>query len=101
MGTLPDRPLLVPLQPHISQEIFHRRFLKPMDRHETVGCLIGLMEEIGWVPRQNLDGLDTDIEEKVSIPESGRLKRGITMISHSKWVTSNITGELLLMTPSM
>lgn len=82
METLPDRPLLLPLQPHISQEIFHPRFLKPMGRHETVNCLVGLMKEIGWVPEQSSD---TETEEEFKVPTAElRSKRGVTVISHSK-----------------
>ncbi|KAI5124921.1 hypothetical protein M0805_007349 [Coniferiporia weirii] len=41
-------PLLIPLQPQISQDIFHPRFLRPMIRHEKVACLAGLLERLGW-----------------------------------------------------
>lgn len=81
MTLLPDRPLLVPIQPHISQDIFHPRFLTPMGRRETVDCLIGLLEELGWVSERQIDGSDweTDVDEQVA----GAVK-GVTMLSHSK-----------------
>lgn len=86
MRTMPDRPLLVPLQPHISQQVFHSRYLTPMGRHETVECLVGLMEELGWVSKQrkDLDGseTETETEDQISRPIDGR--KGITMLSHSK-----------------
>lgn len=77
MTSFPDRPLLIPLQPHISQDIFHPRFLTPMDRHETVECMVGLMEELGWVPERNIKG-----DKQPSQFAPGR--KGITMVSHSK-----------------
>ena len=69
-----DRPILVPLQPHISQNLFHSRFLKPMTRHETVECLAGLLVELGWA-------VDCD---EAGLPE--QTQSGVTMISHSKYV---------------
>ena len=66
MTLLPDRPLLVPLQPHISQDIFHPRFLTPMGRHETVECMVGLMEELGWVPGRQIDNSDSKGDEPLS-----------------------------------
>lgn len=82
---LPDRPLLLPLQPHISQEIFHPRFLQPMGRHETVNCLVGLMEKLEWVPKRRVDPSDTETEtEEASPSELRQFARGVTMVSHSK-----------------
>ena len=62
MHALPDRPLLVPIQPHISQDIFHRRHLDPMEQEETMESLSTVLEQLGWV------GPD----------------RGVTFLSHSK-----------------
>jgi len=76
MSSCPDRPLLVPLQPHISQDIFHPRFLTPMGRHETVKCMVGLIEELGWVPERNTEG---DKQPSQFAPG----KKGVTMVSHS------------------
>ena len=47
---LRDRPLLVPLQPHVSQQIFHRDFLAPKGRQETAAALRALLVELGWAP---------------------------------------------------
>ena len=47
---LRDRPLLVPLQPHVSQQIFHRDFLAPKGRQETAAALRALLVELGWTP---------------------------------------------------
>lgn len=68
-----DRPLLVPMQPHISQNIFHPKFLEPMPRHKMTACLVGLLRELGWVP--SLDD-SLEYERKAS-------KHGVVMLSHS------------------
>ncbi|KAH8113258.1 hypothetical protein DFH11DRAFT_1689439 [Phellopilus nigrolimitatus] len=65
LNELPHIPLLIPLQPQISQNIFHPRFLRPMLRHETVACLTGLLDKLGWA------GPSVDD------------RHGITLLSHS------------------
>jgi hypothetical protein len=82
MTLLPDRSLLVPLQPRISQDIFHPRFLTPMGRHETVECMVGLMEELGWVPGRQIDNSDSEGDEPLS--QFAPSRNGVTMLSHSK-----------------
>jgi len=72
MTTFPDRPLLVPVQPHISQNIFSPRFVSPMSRYETVGALVGLLRLLGWAADDN----DNDTMK----PEASS---GVTMLSHS------------------
>ncbi|KAB5592081.1 Alpha/beta hydrolase family protein [Ceratobasidium theobromae] len=44
----PNRPVLVPLQPHISQAIIHPGHLEALGKTELVGTLHGLLEELGW-----------------------------------------------------
>lgn len=68
LDSMPEQPLLIPLQPHISQDIFHDRFLAPMLKDETVQCLYELLLKLGWV---------------ASGPED-KESEGITMLSHSK-----------------
>lgn len=63
---LPGVPLLVVLQPQLSQDIFHPRFLKPMGRHEKVDLLGKLILDLGWA-------VTVDKERK-----------GVTVLSHSK-----------------
>lgn len=77
LRTLPGVPLLVPLQPHISQDIFHPRYLEPPDRQEKARCVASLLEELGWV-----DPEDT-ADDKAATPAPGR---GVTVLSHSKYV---------------
>ncbi|KAH7921825.1 hypothetical protein BV22DRAFT_1197913 [Leucogyrophana mollusca] len=83
LHALPDRPVLVPLQPHISQEFFHPRFLKPMNRHETTSCLVGLMRQLGWVPEK--DNYSTDAESEVEEGSSQKpsAMTGVVVLSHS------------------
>lgn len=63
---LPDVPLLIPLLPQLSQDIFHSRFLKPMGRHEKSDNLARLIYDLGWA----------DMNEKGG--------KGVTVLSHSK-----------------
>ena len=85
LRTFPDRPLLVPLQPHISQEFFHASFLQPMSRHQTAECLAGLLKELGWVRQK--DKYTTDTESESEETSSNKTPgRGVVMLSHSKCV---------------
>jgi len=72
----PDRPLLIPLQPHISQDIFHPHFLDPICRQDLADRIAGLMNELGWVelPSKNSDDLGK---------EDALVSQTVTMISHS------------------
>ncbi|KAG6333721.1 hypothetical protein ID866_5364 [Astraeus odoratus] len=71
-----DRPLLVPLQPHVGQNIFHPRFLRPMSRHEMTACLVGLLREFGWAPSsKELDNAFLSDQE----PD----RKGVVILSHS------------------
>ncbi|KAF8812512.1 hypothetical protein BYT27DRAFT_7182955 [Phlegmacium glaucopus] len=81
-----DRPILVPLQPHVSQNIFHPFFLKPLDRHQMADRLAGLIEELGWATLLSRDKNAKEMGfqgEKVESPLTGNTRRGITMLSHS------------------
>jgi len=70
---LPDRPLFVLLQPHLSQQIFHPRFLVPKNRKETTTVMRQLLIDFGWVPNP----ADTGARK------GGLKPRGITLASHS------------------
>ncbi|KAI0677587.1 hypothetical protein C8Q78DRAFT_960231 [Trametes maxima] len=85
---LPEYPVLVPLLPHVSQEIFHSRFLRPMGREEMTQCLAGLLAELGWAGSSEPSSDTSDSEEKtVSESEEStttvRTPKGVTMLSHS------------------
>ncbi|KAG9317401.1 hypothetical protein JVU11DRAFT_1600 [Chiua virens] len=73
LRNLSDRPILIPLQPNISQNIFHSRFLKPMDRREMTACLSGLLRELHWV---------SSSEDRTSTTQYSP-SQGIVMLSHS------------------
>ena len=94
LETFTDRPILVPLQPQVSQDIFHPLFLKPLDRYQMADRLAGLIEELGWATlpsnSKNTKGMDSKEKEAESsqIEDTGK---GITMLSHSKY-TSFING---------
>jgi hypothetical protein len=88
LTTLPDRPLLILIQPHINQNVFHPRFLHPMGRHETAKCLIGLMSELGWVEGKT-NGSESEEKEEIRVDfqygdMEGHVQQGVTMLSHSK-----------------
>ncbi|KAJ7068340.1 hypothetical protein C8F01DRAFT_605353 [Mycena amicta] len=72
-----DRPLLVPLQPHISQNIFHPKFLDPLCRQDLADQISGLMHKLGWV---DLSSSDEDLSREAGL---ARANRGVTMLSHS------------------
>jgi len=82
---VPDRPILVLLQPQISQDFFHPHFLKPPSRHEMADRLAGLLSELGWVSLDTKDekeGIEEEDEVASSLMEPSQ--PGITLLSHSK-----------------
>lgn len=85
LESFPHHPLLVPLPPQISQNIFHPNFLKPLTRRQTTDRLARLLHEFGWVhctPYAHGDISENSGDEfSVSLP--GQKEMGITVISHS------------------
>ncbi|RDX55582.1 hypothetical protein OH76DRAFT_1468814 [Lentinus brumalis] len=81
---LPDHPILVPLLPHVSQEILHPRYLRPMGRKEMTECLAGLIAELGWADLEVPSPETSDSEEK-SVVEAHlkKIPKGVTVLSHS------------------
>lgn len=69
-----DRPIVIPIQPNISQDIFHPKFLQPMNGCEMTACLSGLLRELGWVSSSE----DRSLSSLNSRPQ------GIVILSHSK-----------------
>ncbi|TFK55949.1 hypothetical protein OE88DRAFT_1622651 [Heliocybe sulcata] len=82
LESFPDRPLLVPLQPHISQYIFHPRFLKPLGRKETADTLAELLQQLNWVSGSDKDGSDSEKEGR-GMPSRASKGKGVTLLSHS------------------
>ncbi|KAJ7129584.1 hypothetical protein C8R44DRAFT_830056 [Mycena epipterygia] len=74
----PDRPLLIPLQPHISQNIFHRQFIDPLCRQDLADRLANLMRELGWVDFVSKDDDESSRDDTPVTPTPG-----VTMLSHS------------------
>jgi len=70
-----DRPVLVLLQPQISQDFLHSRYLKPLGRCQTVEKLLSLLVELGWV-----DQGSTNASDRLT---SASKTKGITILSHS------------------
>lgn len=69
-----DRPLLVPIQPHVSQRIFHDAFVRPLGRRAAVEGLVGAMRKHRFVPED-----DGSYEATIGEPTTG-----VTVLSHSK-----------------
>lgn len=80
-----DRPLLVVLQPHISQQIFHPKYLAPMPRKQTTKTLATLLASFDWTDFEPNTNANTSEEEgtHASVTQSRR-RSGVTMLSHSK-----------------
>ena len=68
------RPLLVPIQPHVSQRIFHGSYVRPLGEQVTVGGIVGAMRNHGFVPED-----DGNHETTTKDPTAG-----VTVLSHSK-----------------
>lgn len=82
---LPDHPILVPLLPHVSQEILHPRYLRPMGRKEMTECLAGLIAELGWADLEVPSPETSDSEEKCAVEaHTKKVPKGVTVLSHSK-----------------
>ncbi|CCM03181.1 uncharacterized protein FIBRA_05303 [Fibroporia radiculosa] len=77
LNVLPNQPILVPLHPHISQDIFHPQFLRPMGRQDMAKTLAGLIDEFGWAVWDSKEESDQDESKTESAPT------GVIMISHS------------------
>ncbi|TRM67722.1 hypothetical protein BD626DRAFT_479629 [Schizophyllum amplum] len=85
LGHFTDRPLLFLIQPSISQDIFHPRFLTPLSRRETSSRLARLLESLGWA--------DSDVEckgtaeaseiSRALMDDERQRRAGVTMMSHS------------------
>jgi hypothetical protein len=90
LETFTDRPILVPLQPQVSQNIFHPLFLKPLDRHQMADRLAGLVEELGWATLLSNGKNTKEMDFKEKVVESSQIKdtcKGITILSHSKYTS--------------
>ncbi|THH15209.1 hypothetical protein EW146_g5239 [Bondarzewia mesenterica] len=74
---LGDRPILFPLQPHISQQVFHPGFLLPKGRKETAAAMRALLVELGWVRDEGEKEVSVDLD--VLRARKGR----VTLLSHS------------------
>jgi hypothetical protein len=76
-----DRPMLFILQPNVSQNFFHPRFLKPMSRHEFTEKLSGLLIKLGWATDPETGDISEEDEVQTTLLGKGH---GVTMVSHSK-----------------
>lgn len=93
-----DRPLLIVLQPHISQNVFHSRYLTPMLRKESTQTLASLLASFGWAKLECNSGSSATSEDEVEHALNIKKPRpsGVTVLSHSKYVLANNIGHTLL-----
>lgn len=88
--TMTDRPILVLLQPHISQDVFHPRFLQPMSRHQMARSLHALLKSLEWTHAEDPEESPRCEEEQEVIKSLVEERKGITLVSHSKYVVGSI-----------
>ncbi|OSX60266.1 hypothetical protein POSPLADRAFT_1182745 [Postia placenta MAD-698-R-SB12] len=81
LRTAPNHPILVPLQPHVSQQIFHPRYLRPLGRRDMAGTLAGLLDKLGWAKWEDKE--ESDREREKGEGDRDQVPMGVTMISHS------------------
>jgi len=86
MSEFPDRPILIPLQPQISQNIFHPDFLKPPTRHQMADRIAALLQRLNWVSLASKEEPQCEEEKEVASSLIGVSQRGVTIVSHSKFV---------------
>ncbi|KAH8830507.1 hypothetical protein DL96DRAFT_1593214 [Flagelloscypha sp. PMI_526] len=79
--SIQDRPIFVPLQPHISQHFFHPRFLNPMTRKETGIVLTEIFQRLGWIESLSEEE-GVDAFEELQIHKS-LIPTGVDILSHS------------------
>ncbi|TFY78761.1 hypothetical protein EWM64_g5252 [Hericium alpestre] len=79
LRNLPDTPILIPLQPHISQQLFHPTFLTPKGRKETAELMRAILLELGWVD----EVAEEDLPKNAAAAGKSNKPKGVTMLSHS------------------
>jgi hypothetical protein len=77
--SFPDRPILIPLQPQISQDIFHAHFLKPIPRRDIVPRYASLFTHLGWAA----EPIEPASDDETLVADSPDLPTGVTLMSHS------------------
>jgi len=88
MAELTDHPVLIPIQPHISQDVFHNRYLKPMSRKDTVEHLAAVLRNLGWVDEddEDLGGVTFCSHSNGSYAHAWMLKAYPEMVARSCFV---------------
>ncbi|KAI5455099.1 hypothetical protein NCC49_002370 [Naganishia albida] len=76
---LPDVPIIVPIQPHISMHVFHPRHLKPPLRHEMVKDVRAICKRWGFWTEGPLQSRGVGGKG----PDEKSARRGIAILSHS------------------
>lgn len=83
-----DRPVLVPLQPQSSHNIFHPDYLNPPGRSLMSQRLSNLIQSLGWATINNRKSEESKLSEsnEVKSPLLYGSEKGVTVLSHSKYV---------------
>lgn len=82
-----DRPVLVPMQPQSSHDIFHPDYLNPPERRLMSQRLAGLVQSLGWATSSTWKSSDRKLGEDEEIKSFLKdSERGVTIVSHSKYV---------------
>ncbi|KAF5333481.1 hypothetical protein D9611_002449 [Ephemerocybe angulata] len=92
-----DRPILVILQPHISQDVFHPNFLRPLNRHQFGDRLSNLLKKLDWADMDDYaETTEYEDVDEIKVFKALRAKRyGVTLLSHSNgsyihaWILKN------------
>lgn len=79
-----DRPVLVPLQPQSSYDIFHSDYLNPPGRRLMSQRLANLVRSLGWSMTRKSGEPKLSEDDEVSLLQI--TKEGVTVVSHSKYV---------------
>ena len=105
--TLSSHPILIPLQPQISQQFWDPRHLQPTPRKQFVGDLLeackrwNFYNERGIVTpmRQDFDGdINSDASERLDHLDGTRKNGGVVLLSHSNgsvahtWMLKDVPG---------
>lgn len=83
MASLPDHPLMIPLQPHTSQVVFHSRHLRPWSRTEFLKRMKRVCTDFGFWHEGSGAGTKEESEQW----------GGVSILSHSNGSVAHTWSE--------
>ena len=84
-----DRPVLVPLQPQSSHDIFHPDYLNPPGRRLMSQRLANLVQSLGWATIGKVGEPKLSEDDEIRSFRLDDSEKGVTVVSHSKYVLSS------------